>query len=81
MGLCGRKAMGPKLKLLEAYDMRWVVQRRLSLGWDGAAEGNAAPVGEGVSNQIYACLTKLIAPLCSPQSLERAGGSEPRYIA
>ena len=47
MGLCGRKAMGPKLKLLEAYDMRWVVQRRLSLGWDGAAEGNAAPVGGG----------------------------------
>ncbi len=41
----------------------------------------AAPMGRRVSNQIYACLTKPIASLCSPQSLERGGGSEQRYIA
>lgn len=35
----------------------------------------------GDSNQIYACLTKPIASLCSPQSLERVAGSEQRYIA
>ena len=37
--------------------------------------------GRGGSNQIYACLTKPIASLCSPQSLERVAGSEQRYIA
>ena len=42
----------------------------------------AAPVGgTGGSNQIYACLTKPIASLCSPQSLERVAGSEQRYVA
>ena len=42
----------------------------------------AAPIGGGGgSNQIYACLTKPIASLCSPQSLERVAGSEQRYIA